>query len=133
MQAEYGEPSKLKKIPDLLKVDPVTRDDERTDTGLKEAKLLGSDFDEDQIRKKAANAEHNRSENFKDHFERIAVSTLWAFALVGVLLGAAWFWHLFTPLSWHWLNSDQVTQLQNFLTGGVVAAVATGHFKKRIG
>jgi hypothetical protein len=132
MKAMDQLPSKLKRIPDLPKVEFPTRDDESTDTGLKEAKLLGSDLDEDQIRKKAANAEHNRSENFKNHFERIALAGLWAFAVIGLLLGFAWFWHLFMPFKWHWLSSDQVTQVQNFLTGGVVAAVATGHFKKRL-
>jgi hypothetical protein len=69
------------------------------------------------------------SENFKNHFERMALQVFGG-CCDWTPLGFVWFWHLFMPLEWHWLSFDQVTQVQNFLTGGVVAAVATGHFKR---
>lgn len=132
MDAFEGADPALKRIPDLPAPSSLDRHDESTDTAVKEAKLLGSDFDESEIKSRSARAEYARSENFRDHFERITICGLWVVAAVALLLGSAWFWHVLTPLSWHWLSPEQVSKIQNFMTGGIVAAVASGHVKKRL-
>jgi len=102
------------------------------DTGLKEAKLLSKNLSSDDIAIAAANSEHNRTENFRDHFERIAICGLWLLAGLILVAGLAWFWHLLTPERWHWLSMDAVARLQNLLTGGIFATLAGGYLKKRM-
>jgi hypothetical protein len=36
------------------------------------------------------------------------------------------------PLTWYWLGPDAIGKLQNLITGGIVATLAGGHFKKRM-
>ncbi|BCG70144.1 hypothetical protein MesoLj113a_13020 [Mesorhizobium sp. 113-1-2] len=87
----------------------------------------------EEIASRQANLEHRRNENFRDHFERAAICGLWLFSICILLAGATWFYHVVTPDAWHWLSPDGTTRLQNILTGGVVAAVAGGHLKRRMG
>ncbi len=103
-----------------------------SDTGLKEANLLGKNLTEEEIASAAANSEHNRTEKFRDHFEHIAICGLWLVAALVLAAALAWFWHLITPESWHWLTADAVGKLQNLLTGGIFATLAAGHLKKRM-
>lgn len=102
------------------------------DSGLKKTKLLAKNLTTDEIESAQANHEYKRNEHFRDHFERIAVCGLWLVAMLVLAAGATWFWHIMTPEGWHWLQADNVSRLQNILTGGVVATVASGHFKKRL-
>lgn len=132
MDAMGGDEPALKRVPDLPAPSALDIQDEFSDTALKEAKLLGSDFDEKEIKSRQAAAEYKRNENFKNHFERITICGLWLVAAVALVLGTAWFWHVLSPESWHWLSVDQVSKIQNFMTGGIVAAVASGHVKKRL-
>jgi hypothetical protein len=78
-------------------------------------------------------AEHGRNESFRNHFERIAVCGLYGIALVFLVLGLIWFWHLIAPSGGRWLSPDDISRLQNFVTGGIIATIAGGHIKKRLG
>lgn len=102
------------------------------DTAIQEAKLFELGLDEEAIKKRAAESEHNRNEKFRDHFEKIAVIFLYLLAVLFFVVGATWFWHLLMPLSWQWLSEAQVAKLQNIVTGGILASIATGHVKKRL-
>lgn len=103
------------------------------DSGTKEAKLFALGLSEDQFRKKSAENEHVRNERFKDHFETIAILTLWVIAALFLIVGVTWFWHLIMPDNWHWLKADQIAKLQNIVTGGILTSIAAGHVKKRLG
>lgn len=102
------------------------------DTAIQEAKLFELGLDEEAIKKRAAENEHNRNEKFRDHFEKIAVIFLYLIALLFFAVGATWFWHLLISPTWHWLTEPQVAKLQNIVTGGILASIATGHVKKRL-
>jgi len=102
------------------------------DQSAKEAKLLASDLDQEEIANLAAANEHKRNEKFRDHFECIAVSALWVAAATILIVAAVWLWHMLMPSSWHWLSKDEIHTLQNLVTGGMIATLATGHFKRRL-
>ncbi|MGU3399131.1 hypothetical protein ACLBWS_05220 [Brucellaceae bacterium D45D] len=125
-------PSGFKKIPELS-VQATPTEKNGKDTGVKEANLLGNDLDEDQIRRRSATNEHKRSENFKNHFERIALCGMWTVASIAAVLTVLLVYHLIMPTSCHWLTPNQTDKIWSFLSGGVIASVATGHFKKRLG
>lgn len=124
-----------KKIPGLPAEEAATLKDEvqEYDSGQKEARQLTRGLSQSEIEKEAAVGEHRRSEKFKDHFESLAIIGLYAVFLVFLLVGGIWFWHLLTPVSWHFLVAAQVATLQNIATGGIIASIATGHVRKRLG
>lgn len=124
----------LKRVPiflpgDLPRGNPVAA----LDSGYREAKLLGKNLSADEIAVIAAQNEHDRTENFRNHFERIAVCALWVFAAAMLVVGLTWFYHIITPETWHWLSPEGVAKIQNIVTGGILAAVAGGHLKRRLG
>lgn len=127
--------SDLKRVPSLLPGDVPSSDSQLpgSDSGIKEAKLLSRNLTSDEIANHAENLEHSRNQKFRDNFEKIALCGLWLFAAVIYGAGLSWFYHVVLPESVHWLNADSVARLQNILTGGIVAAVAGGHLKRRIG
>lgn len=101
------------------------------DLGQEEALSLGRGLSKRDLAKEADEAEHDRSERFRNHFERVAIGGLYIGA-VALLAGASvWFWHIITP--WHFLDPDQLSHLQNLVTGGVLVSVGTNYMKKRLG
>lgn len=124
----------LKRVPNLSPGDvPGGNPVAALDCGYREANLLGNNLTAEEISAISANNEHHRTENFRNHFELIAVCGLWAFAIIMFLVGLTWFYHLITPSDWHWLSDGSVTRIQNIMTGSVLAAVAGGHLKRRLG
>lgn len=103
------------------------------DTGTQETKQLTRGLPEKELRKEAAKREHDRSERFRDHFENVAICSLWIIAFVLFAVGGTWFWHLLTPGGWHYLDTEQVTKLQNIVTGGIAVGIMSAHIKKRMG
>jgi hypothetical protein len=101
------------------------------DLGQEEALSLGRGLSKRDLAKEADEAEHDRSERFRNHFERVATWGLYIGALVILLAVIAWFWHIITP--WHFLDPDQLSHLQNLVTGGVLVSVGTNYMKKRLG
>jgi hypothetical protein len=125
----------IKKIPGLSPAEVLALDESSPigDSSLKEAKQLTRGLSSEDLAKEAASREHHRTEAFKDHFENIAIVGLWVIAILFLAVGFTWFWHLLTPASWHYLNTDQVSKLQNIVTGGILTTIAANHVKKRVG
>ena len=109
--------------------EPMASDDD----ALREAAELSQNLPEDDLRKRARHAEHRRAENFKDHFECIAIVGLWALAAGILAFGFTWFWHIISPPYWHWLDAEHVARIQNIFTGGVLAGVVADQFRRRLG
>lgn len=105
----------------------------RTDSGLREAELLGRNLSAEEIRRLAERNEHERNEKFRNHFEIIAIISLWGFFILFAGLILTWFWHYLTPACLHWLTTEQLSKVQTLATGGIVATIAAGHMKKRLG
>ena len=103
------------------------------DSGTREARSLAQGKTADELKEQAAKSEHDRSERFRDHFERIAICCLWIVFGIFVLVGLTWIWHLLMPACAHWLSVDQVQKLQNIVTGGLLVSIAGGHLKRRLG
>lgn len=131
-EADQDRPSSLKPIP-RLPDEEVAADSSPEgvqDLGQEEAISLGRGLSKRDLAKEADEAEHDRSERFRDHFERVAVCGLYLGAIA--ILGAAgvWFWHIVTP--WDFLSQSQLEHLQSLVTGGVLVSVGTSYMKKRL-
>jgi hypothetical protein len=103
---------------------------------LAEAKQVASGKPQEELAEEAAAREHERGQRFKDHFERIAIVTLYAVSLGMLVATGIWFLHVITPVeptAWRWLNANQVQALQNGITGVILVGVLADHFKKRLG
>ncbi len=129
-----GEDEELKSIPGLT-------DEEKSaastvgdvDSSTAEAQQLTSGKSEKELQKEALQRDHERSENFKDHFEIITVAGLYVMAIGVFSFAAIWAWHTLTPECWHWLNPSQLDNIQNIVTGGVLAGIIADQFRRRIG
>jgi hypothetical protein len=104
------------------------------DVGAQEARQLSRGLPVRDLKVEADEAEHRRTESFRDHFERVAICALWVlFSSMGVI-GGVWIWNLIMPVHSpaHWLDSDQMEKLQDILTGGIIAGLVADHFKRRM-
>lgn len=99
----------------------------------KEAKQLSSGLSANEIEKRERENEAGRAEKFRDHFEGIAIVTLYIVWSVLVIVGLLWVYHIAAPPDWWHLPDQQVRQLHGIVTGGVLAGFASGHVKKRLG
>lgn len=133
--SEEDESAGLKQLP------PITAREEASayassqiedSLSIAETKQLSSGLSEDKLKRIAAENEANRTEKFRDHFERLAVVTLYLVWIILILVGLAWVYHLLAPPCWPRLPDQQVQHLQSIITGGVLAGIAGGHFKRRI-
>ncbi|MBO9724295.1 MAG: hypothetical protein J7530_07970 [Novosphingobium sp.] len=86
----------------------------------------------EQLQRDAERKEHTRNQRFRDHFERIAICSLWVAALAIAAVGGIWLWHMAMPESARWLKKDDVSHLQSIMTAGLLVGVIGQHFKKRM-
>lgn len=100
--------------------------------GQAEYDQLGSGKASEALERQAKENEHRRNEQFRDHFERLAILCLYLGALLIAVVGLTWVWHILLPQGLHWLNADQVGKVQSLLLGGILTSVVTGHIKKRL-
>jgi hypothetical protein len=84
------------------------------------------------LEREAAEQEHDRNQKFRNHFEKIAIGALWILAFGLLAIALIWLYHMVTPICWHWLDIEQLDDLQGILTGGLIVGVLTDHFRKRL-
>lgn len=124
-----------KRIPGLLPSEREKLDeppDPGSDSGALETLQLSSGLTQKQIEQRAKEAEANRTEGFRDHFETLSRVALWLVFGALVAIAIVWLLHLILPERWRWLTKEQVATIQNIVTGGVVAGVATAHLRRRL-
>lgn len=132
-----------KRIPDA-RMDAAARGAPPSDEVAKlEAVQFASGKSQKELEDAAKQADHGRAQRFLDQFESLSIWAMQALFGIFAVLGGVWMLHLVLPerspvlpggiLLCRWLTADQVTVIQNILTGGLVAGIVTDHFKKRIG
>ena len=126
--------SEPKRIPAQAKREAkeAESDSRGDDRATAEAKQLSSGLSEDKLKKIAEENEAKRTERFRDHFERLAIFTLYVVYLSLLLVGLVWLFHIITPTCWHFLTPAQAEKVQAIITGGIIAGIAAGHLKKRL-
>ena len=97
-----------------------------------EAKQLSSGKSSDELETESREAEAKRTEAFRNHFEILAIVTLYVVWFAIVVVGVTWLYHLVAPPTWPRLPPEQVGNIQSIVTGGVIAGIASGHMKKRL-
>jgi hypothetical protein len=111
--------------------DAVERGDDNKSTN--EAVLFSRGPTLKQVREECEKNEALRNDAFKEHFERLAIFSLYiawaAWAIMGVVLVG----HLVTPVRLHFVTSEQMNALQPLVFAGGFAAIAGDHIKRRIG
>jgi hypothetical protein len=121
---------------------PPLTDDERAAIGAgpnndsrstAEAQQLSSGLSSEEIQRRAEENEAKRTEAFRNHFERLAVVTLYGAWAILMLLGLTWVYHLVASPCWPRLPDAQIDHIQSIITGGILVGLAGGHFKRRLG
>lgn len=73
-----------------------------------------------------------RSEQFKDLLNALAMAMLAVVAL-GILLSFLfWFWHLLTPEEWNFLDDAQLRRIETVVFSGILVGVAQTYLRKHI-
>jgi Fe2+ transport system protein B len=103
------------------------------DSALLEAKQLSSGLSSEELKHDAEEREHNRNQNFRDHFEKLVTWGMNGAFIAIMVMGAVWVWHLVTPTWLQWMSEQQLDHIQSMVTGGVIAVVVGEHFKRRLG
>lgn len=106
-------------------------EDDSEDLAQKEALSLSRGLPERDLKKEAEEADHDRGERFKGHLDNIAIILMYAIAAALLIAGGIWFWHIITPC--HFLPPEQLSVLQNMLTGGILVSGGAAYVKKRLG
>jgi hypothetical protein len=101
----------------------------RSDMANLEGAALNQGKTREQLREEA---EHGRTERFRNHFEYIALAALWLLAGGLGVLTLIWTWHLATPDCMRWLSKEDLWTIQTIITAGAFLGIATSHFKKRM-
>ncbi|MFV2053613.1 hypothetical protein [Aliiroseovarius sp. YM-037] len=122
-----------KKIPEHSAEKEAAQKDTPFDRkATQEAKQLSSGRSAKELEEDARKAEALRTEKFRNHFEILAVISLYIVWAAIVAVGLTWLYHLIAPACWPRLPEEQVGNIQAIVTGGVIAGIASGHMKKRL-
>lgn len=114
---------------------------------VNEDKLLSRGMSADELAAEARRKEHAREEDFRDHFERLAICAMYLMFGTLAVFGLVWAVHMIlpekcAPISMRplgcvcigrWLTEDQLTIVQDIVTGGLVAGLLADHFRRRMG
>jgi hypothetical protein len=114
------------------------------DLAVKETLQISSGMSTDEMEKEAKEREHKRDQWFRDNFEMLAVAAMYVAFVALCIIGVIWLLHMILPercgpaSCWYicfcrWLTPDQVTILQDVLTGGLIGGLLADHFRKRMG
>jgi hypothetical protein len=129
---EGVEPEPKKSLPSALNErsgEPRPADGDDAD---KEAKQLSRGLKDRDLERECKLNEHDRDQKFRKHFEFLSIFAMYALFGVMGFLGAIWLYHIVMPDKCKWLTCDQVTIIQDILTGGIIAGLLADHFKKRL-
>lgn len=97
-----------------------------------ETRQLASGKDPSQLKSEADEAEHRRTELFRNHFEWIAIAALYCLSFGFFIIFAVWVYHLIAFPDWPRLEPVAVERLQTILTAGLVVGVLNNHLSKRL-
>jgi hypothetical protein len=113
------------------------------DAASKEMALLSQGKRDRDLKRESDEAEHDRGQAFKNHFETLSIWMLDVLFAGFVLISTIWVLHLVLPensmgVGWvsylhGWLSKDQLDKITGVLAGGAIAGLVADHFKRRMG
>lgn len=103
------------------------------DRATLEVKQINSGLAERDLKKEADERDHERGQRFKEHFEKLSIFAMYVLFAMLFVFGVIWAWHMVAPPYLRWLTPDEITVVQDVLTGGLVAGLIADHFKRRVG
>jgi hypothetical protein len=115
------------------------------DPALKEAVQFSTKKSAQQLADEARQRDHYRGEKFRDNFEILAICSMYLIFATMCIFGIVWILHMLLPdhcdsakcliygiKFCRWLSSDQITILQDIVTGGLIGGILADHFKRRM-
>ncbi|MDP2009168.1 MAG: hypothetical protein Q8K11_03225 [Phenylobacterium sp.] len=119
-------------VPELTPKEELVLEAPLDERSRKETEQFKSGDTEEQLKANSRVNEHGRTERFKDHFESLARIGITVAFGASIVLGVIWVWHIVSPAEWRWLQDKELEHLQNLITGGVLASLASDLFKRRL-
>ena len=112
-----------------IKDDRIQHAIPKDDKAFKEASLFGSE----ELARIEENNNFERKQRFLNCLVDAFIKIFWVFVAGVVILAAVWFYHMVTPLGWHFLMPDQQEKVQTMLFSGVMSAAATASARRYSG
>lgn len=79
-----------------------------------------------------ARGELRRDEALRSHLHHCSVILLYFGVIVLLVCAGVWLYHLLTPIPWHFLTTDQRSQLQNLLISALGSSVVTDYGRRML-
>lgn len=105
---------------------------EADDASAAEARQLSSGRSARDLKRESEESDHDRSEKFRNHFERAMIFLMWIVVIGFLGLAAVWAINMALPEKVRWLDNDQIHDLQGILTGGLLIGLVSEHVKRRV-
>lgn len=122
----------LKKIPPLSQKDKEELEEQIDDKATNEGKIFEAGLTETQVKKLQTRDKYTSNKNFRSNFDKLMIIGIWATAILFLIVCIVWVLNLILPDQCRWLTTDEMSKLQGFVTGGVIATTAIGQIKKRM-
>jgi hypothetical protein len=113
--------------------EPVVRGDEESVPGFDQFGAVEPDAQALKERKAYARGDLQRHEEKKQAVHSVSILFLQLFALALCIVFLIRIYHLITPLSWRWLDRDDIQTLDYLLFSGVIGGIIGGHLKQIFG
>lgn len=126
-----GEAAEGGSLPDLTPEDEAVLRGDLGNGAYEEYALFAEAASEGDWKKDAAKREHDRTQRFRDHFDKMVVCSMWVIVSGFWLLAAVWASNIILgPFAW--LDKDQIHGLQGVITGGLLLGLLTKHIERRV-
>jgi len=132
-------------VPEAAPIEALPGPADSNDPALKEAVQFSTKKSAQQLADEARQRDHYRGEKFRDHFEILAICSMYLIFSTMCIFGIIWILHMILPdncdtqkcFLWtfklcRWLSPDQITILQDIVTGGLIGGILADHFKRRM-
>lgn len=94
----------------------------------KEARALAND----ELESESLKTDHTIKQDMKWMFANGFKCIFWAAVIAILITGTVWFYHLVMPVSWHFLEPEQVEKISQTLFGGVISTLVTSYAKANL-
>ncbi|OJW78661.1 MAG: hypothetical protein BGO69_01380 [Bacteroidetes bacterium 46-16] len=64
------------------------------------------------------------------HLFFVARISIWILYILFIVLLIIWFFHLVTPISWHWLTHEEIQAIERILYASTLISLAGKYFSK---
>ena len=87
-------------------------------------------FTEKTLKEDSARQDHDRSQKWKNHFNKAFIIAFWFLWACFIFMVFALIFHWVTPEPWHWLKAEQLDKIKTVIMAALVSKAVTNQQEK---